>query len=140
MKDNREDIENGRKSMIYLRVMTILLLFSLISCKQNHRDKTVDLIIRNASAHNNHLVVVKGSLLITQSLDKLLFVSEKGGAYLDLVLDLETLPLDSYNINTHYCVIVQGHFTQYLNSMVVTGNLSLHGRIEVYNIEHCVEL
>ena len=58
-------------------------------------------------------------------------------AYLDLVLDANELPLDSYNTNTHYCVIVKGHFMQYLDGMVLMGNLSLHGRIEVYNIEHC---
>jgi outer membrane lipoprotein-sorting protein len=123
--------------MVYLRVMTILLFFTLISCTQNHREKTVDLIIRNISAHNNHMVVVKGSLYMTQSLDKLLFASEKGGAYLDLLLDADTLLLDSYNINTHYCVIVKGHFTQYLNGMGVMGNLSLHGRIEVTSIQLC---
>ena len=123
--------------MIYLRVMIILLFIALISCTQNQREKNVDHIIRNTSAHNNHLVVVKGSLLITQSHDKLLFASEKGGAYLDLVLDANELPLDSYNTNTHYCVIVKGHFMQYLDGMVLMGNLSLHGRIEVYNIEHC---
>jgi hypothetical protein len=130
-------LNKGMISLKYLKIVLMTVLLTLISCNRSQSVKTVNYITKNMSAQNGRVVVVKGLLHISEAHHKLLFASEKGGAYLDLVLDVDQLPLDSYNINTHYCVIVKGHFMQYLDGMVLMGNKSLHGRIEVYNIEHC---